>query len=156
MTSAIGFVLLLCGIGTQVYLMIVSIRERRLNSDITGDPWNGRTLEWSTSSPPPFYNFAVIPEVTDQEEFWLMKQAGNPPQQHYEDILLPENTGMGIYISIFAFLMAFGLIWQIVWLVILGAIGAIACVIRISFDEHREYVLTANEIAHIEATRREG
>ncbi len=72
----IGFVIIMCGVVTQVYQIIESIKQRKQHLDTTGDPWNGRTLEWATSSPPPFYNFAVIPTVTSHEEFWDMKKRG--------------------------------------------------------------------------------
>ena len=146
-TAAMGFVIIICGVITQIYQIIVSIKERKQHLDTTGDPWNGRTLEWATSSPPPFYNFAVIPTVTSHEEFWDMKKKRHQPPKQYEDIVLPKNTGMGIYISGFAFIFGFALVWQILWLAVLGLIGAIACVIIRSFDEDTEYVLTAAEVA---------
>ncbi len=149
-TALIGFLFLLAGILTQVYQLVVSIKERNQNRDTTGDPWNGRTLEWSTSSPPPFYNFAIIPHVTSDEEFWTMKKQGIKPSTDYKDIHTPRNTGWGIYISIFAFLFSFGIVWHMYWLILLGVIGVAACIIILSFDEHMEYVLPAKEIARIE------
>lgn len=153
-TSLIGFAILSCGVLTQIMQIIVSIRTRKRHRDKTGDPWDGRTLEWSTSSPPPFYNFAVIPTVHGREAFWAMKNRGHTPSQKYEDILMPKNTGMGIYISGFAFLMGFALVWSIIWLFFLGAIGVIACLVIRSFDEDTEYVLSASEIEKLE--RRHG
>lgn len=155
-TSTVGFVIISCGIITQIYQLIVSIKGRKQLRDTTGDPWNGRTLEWATSSPPPFYNFAVIPTVTSNDEFWNMKKRGLQPQRHYEDILLPKHTGMGIYISGFAFLVGFALVWEILWLIALGLIGVIACIIILSFDENMEYVLTAAEVEQIEASKVRG
>jgi cytochrome o ubiquinol oxidase subunit I len=156
-TSIVGFCIIVCGIITQVYQIVVSVRGKKQYLDTTGDPWNGRTLEWATiSSPPPFYNFAVIPTVTGPEEFWAMKKRGYQPQKQYEDILLPKNTGMGIYISVFAFLFGFAVVWHILWLVVLGLVGVIVCVIRVSFDENMEYVLTAAEVAQIEASKVRG
>ena len=155
-TSAIGFLIIMCGIITQVIQIIVSIKERKQNLDTTGDPWNGRTLEWATTSPPPFYNFAVIPDVTSREEFWEMKKNGRKLSKEYKDILMPKNTGMGIYISGFAFLMGFGLVWHIIWLIVFGLAGVVACMIIRSFDEDTEYVLSAKEIAQIEKTKAPG
>lgn len=149
-TAFIGFLIITCGCLTQVYQLIVSIRERKSHVDTTGDPWNGRTLEWSTSSPPPFYNFAVIPTVESRDELWYMKQRGEKPSQHYEAIELPKNTGMGIYMAGFAFLLGFGLVWHMLWLAVLGLIGAIVCFIIRSFDEHTEYELSAEEVAEME------
>ncbi len=152
-TSTIGFFLIVCGIITQVWQIFVSIKEKKQHLDRTGDPWNGRTLEWATSSPPPFYNFAVIPTITSHEEFWSMKKRGISIQKHYEDILLPKNTGMGIYISGIAFVVGFALVWQVFWLALLGLFGVVACIIILSLDENREYVLPKAKVAEIERMR---
>ncbi len=149
-TALIGFLLICCGILTQVIQLIVGFREK--HRDTTGDPWDGRTLEWSTSSPPPFYNFAVIPTVTSREPFWDRKRHPLPPE-HYKPIEVPKCTGMGIYIAGFGFLAGFALVWHIFWLFILGIIGVIACIIRYSFDEETEYELSAEEIELIEKRR---
>ncbi|MDP1815171.1 MAG: cbb3-type cytochrome c oxidase subunit I, partial [Leadbetterella sp.] len=82
-TSTIGFIVISCGIATQIYLVIKSIRQRKQHLDKTGDPWNGRTLEWATHSPPPFYNFAVVPPITSHEPFWDLKQKGWKPSKKY-------------------------------------------------------------------------
>lgn len=148
-TAAIGFFILLCGGITQIIQFIVSVKEKKRHLDTTGDPWNGRTLEWSTTSPPPFYNFTKTPTVTSHEEFWEMKKRGLPPKE-YEDIVLFKNTGMGIYISGFAFLLAFAFVWHILWLGILGLVGIVACTMIRSFDEQTEYVLKAEEIEKME------
>jgi cytochrome o ubiquinol oxidase subunit I len=150
-TSLVGFILILCGVGSQVLQLIVSIRERKRNLDKTGDPWNGRTLEWSTSSPPPFYNFAVIPRVSSHEAFWEMKKRGHQRKLSYENIELPKNTGMGLYISGFAFLFGFAAVWHLIWLALIGLAGIIACLIIRSFDEHTEYELTAEKVKRMEA-----
>lgn len=151
-TASIGFVIIVIGIATQIYQLIISHRERKQNLDTTGDPWNGRTLEWATSSPPPFYNFVTIPTVTSREEFWEMKKRGEKPKKIYEDILLPKNTGMGVYVSGFAFLLGFSLVWQIPFFGIIGAIGVIGCLIIRAFDKETEYVLTAAQVEKLEAT----
>lgn len=155
-TAAVGFGIIMCGIITQVQQVIVSIKKRKKHRDTTGDPWNGRTLEWSTSSPPPFYNFAVIPTVTGREEFWQRKQRGDRSKEKYQDILIFKNTGMGIYISAFAFLFGFAIVWQIIWLSLLGLIGVIICIILRSLDDDIEYVLTVAEIKKIETANRRG
>lgn len=154
--ATVGFVIIMCGCITQIFQIIISMKRKKQHLDTTGDPWNGRTLEWATTSPPPFYNFAVIPTVTSRDEFWNMKKQGHQPKKQYEDIEMPKNTGMGIYISAFAFLVGFALVWHILWLGILGVIGAIACIIIRSFDEHTEYELSAEEIAHIETSKARG
>lgn len=121
--------------------------------DTTGDPWDGRTLEWATASPPPAYNFAVIPEVHDRDAFWDMKQRGLTKPQKYEDIRMPKNTGMGVYISAFCFIVGFAFVWHINWLAVLGIIGAIACTIIRSLQGENEYTITAEELEKMEAKR---
>jgi cytochrome o ubiquinol oxidase subunit 1 len=159
--AALGFVIIACGAAFQILQGIVSVKQRKQNLDTTGDPWNGRTLEWATASPPPVYNFALIPKVRERDAFWDMKKAnseqalpagrqGIAKSEKYEDIIMPKNTAMGIYISGFAFLFAFALIWHITWLVLVGLVGAIACVIIRSFDEGTEYRIPAREVAKIE------
>jgi cytochrome o ubiquinol oxidase subunit 1 len=152
-TAFIGFLIILCGILVQVYQFIISYRERKEHRDTSGDPWNGRTLEWSTTSPPPFYNFAVIPTITSREEFWEMKKSGYKPPEHYEDIVLPKNTGMGVYVSGFAFLLGFALVWHILWLGVVGVVGIIGCIILRSLEEETEYILSAEEVEKLEAKR---
>jgi len=155
-TSMVGFVIIICGLLTQIWQIIVSVRDRKQNLDTTGDPWNGRTLEWSTSSPPPFYNFALIPTVMSRDEFWRRKKEGLKKIKKYEDIELPKNTGMGIYISGFAFFMGFALVWQILLLAIVGLVGIIICLILRSLDQEAEYVLTAKEVKQIETMSAHG
>ncbi|MDE2589747.1 MAG: cbb3-type cytochrome c oxidase subunit I, partial [Patescibacteria group bacterium] len=152
-TSAIGVVIIGIGVMLQVLQIIVSIRNRKKNIDSTGDPWNGRTLEWATSSPAPFYNFAVIPQVTDKDAFWEMKKRKNK-EPEYEDIVLPKNTALGIYVAGFALLAGFAMVWHIFWLAIAATIGAIVCVVIRTFDEETEYILPASEVAKLERERK--
>ncbi len=98
------FIIISCGVIAQIIQLIVSIRKRKQHLDTTGDPWNGRTLEWSTSSPPPFYNFATLPQVTSREPFWDWKKNGWKSKAEYKDIELPKNTGQGVYIAAFGLL----------------------------------------------------
>jgi cytochrome o ubiquinol oxidase subunit 1 len=152
--AGIGVVIIACGAITQVWQVIVSIKERKQNMDATGDPWDGRTLEWATTSPAPFYNFAVIPTVEGRDAFWDMKKRGASAGVKYEDIELPRNTAMAIYLSVFVFLFGFAMVWHIIWLIVLGLAGAIACVIIRSFDENTEYTLTAAEVEKIELAQK--
>ena len=149
--SFIGSLIISLGVVLQVLQIIVSIRQRKQLADTTGDPWNSRTLEWATSSPPPFYNFAVIPEVHGRDAFWEMKKEKKETQPKYEDIHMPKNTASGIYISIFVFLIGFAFVWHITWLVIVGILGSIYFLIQRAFDEDTEYTLPAAEVAKIEA-----
>lgn len=152
--STIGLAIIICGIIVQVFQIIISIKERKQNRDITGDPWNGRTLEWLTTSPPPHYNFAIIPTITSRDAFWNMKQDGLQPKHEYHDIELPKPTSMGIYISCFAFLAGFAIVWHILWLIALGIVGIIVCIIILSFDEDMEYILSSTKVAQTERSKR--
>jgi cytochrome o ubiquinol oxidase subunit 1 len=147
--AGIGLVIISCGALLQVVQIVVSIRDRKKNR-ATNDPWNGRTLEWATSSPAPFYNFAVIPMVKNRDAFWDMKQRKSTAPVVYQDIEMAKNTGMGIYLSAFVFLLGFAMVWHIIWLAVLGLFGAIACVIIRSFDENTEYILKAAEVERLE------
>lgn len=156
MTSVIGFIVIALGAGMQVLQIIVSIWQRKKNRDTTGDPWGGRSLEWSTPSPVPFYNFAIIPRVTGRDAFWEMKEKGivSSPDK-YEDIELPKNTAMGIYVAFFALVFAFAMVWHMTLFAILGLLGIIVCVVLRTFDEDTTYVIPAAEVERIENERRQ-
>lgn len=151
--SLIGGLIIMLGVALQVAQIIASFMQKRHLADTTGDPWDSRNLEWSTDSPPPSYNFAIIPEVTTKDAHWEAKQHPQA-EPEYEDILMPKNTATGIYISALAFLMGFALVWHINWLAIISIIGIIVIVVRRMFDEHTEYILPAAEVAKIEAERK--
>lgn len=150
--SLIGGLIIAVGLALQVVQIIATFIQKRHLTDTTGDPWDGRTLEWSMSSPPPSYNFAVIPEVTSRDAFWEMKQSGLP-EPHYEDIHMPKNTASGIYISVFAFLAGFGFVWEIVWLAVVSVIAIIICLIARAFNDDSEYTITAAEVKEMEEAR---
>jgi len=149
--AGIGALTIALGVAFQVLQLIVSIVQREKNRDVTGDPWNARTLEWSTTSPAPVYNFAVLPEVHDRDAFWATKQSDiKPTAIRYHDIMMPKNSSLGIIIAGFAFICGFALIWHIVWLAAIGLIGAIISVIIRTTDDDTEYRITAKEIEKIE------
>lgn len=150
--ASVGVVLIFSGVGLQVLQFIVSVKQRHKNRDVTGDPWNGRTLEWSTPSPPPLYNFAFIPEVEHRDAFWMSKQEKERKQvkQSYKEIHMPKNSAMGLYIGLFSFLFSFGLIWYMFWLSVIAAIGIIACIVLHLVQKHPDYHLTAAEVEKIE------
>lgn len=151
MISLLGAIIIVCAISLQVLQVIVSVMQKNKHLDKTGDPWNGRTLEWATSSPPKFYNFAIIPQVTSRDAFWEMKKKGGQKEKiKYEDIEMPKNTALGLYVAAFIFLIGFAFIWQIIWLIVVGIIGALVCVVIRTFDEHTEYIIPAAEIARME------
>ncbi len=151
-TMLIGGLLIASGVGLQLAQILASIIERKRLADTTGDPWNGRSLEWSTASPPPAYNISKIPTVTTRDAFWEMKQKGQG-EPAYEDIHVVKNTAAGIYISIFAFLAGFGFVWNIVWLWVASLIAIIVSIVVRSFTEDTEYTVTAAEVKALEEER---
>lgn len=148
--AGIGALIIALGLGVQVLQLLVSIKNRKKNRDGTGDPWNGRTLEWSTTSPPPFYNFAHTPEVHSRDAFWVMKHEKTAQVKPYHDLHMPKNSAMGFYIGFFSFLLSFGLVWYMFWLAALGTLGIIGCVIKHLYEKEPEYYVTAREIEQIE------
>jgi cytochrome o ubiquinol oxidase subunit 1 len=153
--AALGACVITLGVLCLIVQLWVSIRRRRDARDLSGDPWNGRTLEWLTSSPPAPYNFAVLPEVRDLDAFLDMKKRGVAYLKpgRYVDIHMPKNTAAGVALGALAFLLGFGMIWHMWWLAIVCALGAFAVVIARSFDDHTEYLLPAAEVERLEARR---
>jgi cytochrome o ubiquinol oxidase subunit I len=155
MVAALGVAVIGLGILFQVIQLFVSIRERRALSDPTGDPWDGRTLEWMTSSPPAVYNFAKIPVVDEIDALTEMKEKGvaySRPDK-YDDIEMPKNAPHGLIIGGLVFVFGFALVWSIWWLVILAALGMLVTVIARSMDDDLHYVIPAAEVERIENER---
>lgn len=150
MVAAAGAGVICIGIALQALQIYVSIKQRKQNRDTTGDAWNGRTLEWSMASPPPVYNFAVIPEVHGRDPFWAMKHERMHTTRHYEDIPMPKNSPLGMYIGVFSFLFGFGVIWHIHWLAILSFVGILASVIARLCVKETEIVIPASRVKEIE------
>lgn len=141
--AASGILFILIGVILQNVQLLVSIIQRKKNWDTTGDPWNGRTLEWSTLSPPPFYNFAFTPEVDDRDPFWAMKHHPKPAPEEtiYHDIHMPKKSPMGMFIGAFSLTLGFAIIWHIWWLAIAGVLGVLVClIIRLSNDHFDHYI----------------
>jgi cytochrome o ubiquinol oxidase subunit 1 len=155
LVAAGGVAVILIGIVLQLVQLAVSIKQRHATRDLTGDPWNGRTLEWATSSPPAVYNFAKTPMVHDIDAFMDMKEKGIAYQQpdQYHDIEMPKNTAKGLIIGAFAFLFGFAIIWYIWWLAIISALVMLFTVIARAFDDHTDYIIPAAEIERIENQR---
>jgi cytochrome o ubiquinol oxidase subunit 1 len=148
--AAVGAATIFAGVGFQILQLVYSIWKRDENRDLTGDPWNGRTLEWATTSPAPEYNFAVIPEVTGRDAFWTLKHKRKEEKPVYEDIYMPDNSGMPILIAAAAFAGGFAVIWHIWWLAVLGLLGVILLVIIRTTSGDHEHRLTAAHIAKLE------
>jgi len=152
--AGVGVAIICVGVGFQLLQLFVSIIMRNQNR-VGNDPWDGRTLEWATTSPPPEYNFAVIPTVTTQDAFWESKKNKDEPVTPiYKDIWLPKRSGAGIIIGGFALAFGIAVIWHIWWLLIVGLIGVVVTlIIRLTNDETEE-VLTAAEIAKHELLKK--
>jgi cytochrome o ubiquinol oxidase subunit 1 len=154
LVAELGAIVILLGILCQAVQLYVSIRNRSSHRDLTGDPWNGRTLEWSTSSPPPAYNFAVMRRVETIDAFWEMKQRGLPTTEPaYEPIEMPRNTPIGFVIAFFAVVTGFSLIWYIWWAAILGLVAILVTVLVFGWSEDREREIPPDEIARLERAR---
>jgi len=152
--AGVGAVLILIGILFQIAQLVVSIRQREQLRDHTGDPWDGRSLEWATSSPPPVFNFAFMPDVTGGDAYWsqkaLARQNAPVEERQYEPIEMPRNSPTGFICAFFATVMGFALIWHIWWMVIAGFVGAFATFVVFAWRDHDEYQIPADEVARID------
>jgi cytochrome o ubiquinol oxidase subunit 1 len=151
--AAIGALSVLCGIGCQVAQLVVSIRKRHARTDHAGDPWGGQTLEWSTSSPPPEYNFAVQPVVNSLDAFQAAKDSGAAYiwPERYENIEVPRNTAVALIFGALAFLLGFAVVWHIWWLATLALLATIGTVIARSFAIDTTRIIAADQVAETEA-----
>ncbi len=153
--AGVGTILMAIGVICQVIQLAVSIRHREELRDRTGDPWDGRSLEWATASPPPVFNFAVLPYVTGEDAYWALKakasQLAEPEDEpDYKPIEMPRNSPTGFVSAFFATVMGFALIWHIWWMVIAGFIGAFATFVAFAWRDHDEYEIPAEEVARID------
>lgn len=153
--ALIGALVIACGIAALGIQLVVSIRNRNANLDMTGDPWDGRSLEWSTASPAPFYNFAHVPTITSLEPHWDAKKAGTAYVEPttYEDIHMPRNTGAGFIIAAISLALCFALVWHIWPLAIVSLLGMIVAFIVRTYDRDVDYYVPAAEVAAIERAR---
>jgi cytochrome o ubiquinol oxidase subunit 1 len=157
--AAGGAAIILIGIILQIAQFVVSIRRREELRDETGDPWNGRSLEWATPSPPPAFNFAVLPNIQGEEAYWGMKQRaiqharlGEEPV--YADVEMPRNSPTGFVCAFFATIMGFALIWHIWWVVGVAALGAYATFVVFAWRDVDEYIIPAETVARIDRANR--
>jgi len=157
--AMVGALVIFAGIVLTIWQLVYSIRTRDRRLDLTGDPWDGRTLEWLTLSPPPHFNFAVLPDVHGEEPYWTRKQTALREEQlieepDYEPIEMPVNTPTGIIVAFFASICGFAIIWYIWWLAILGLIGAFAVFVWYAWRDEHEHIIPADEVRRIEQERR--
>jgi cytochrome o ubiquinol oxidase subunit I len=150
-----GALFILCGIAFLAIQLAVSIHDRAALAVSTGDPWNGRTLEWATAAPPAAYNFAVVPQVHGIDAWWAMKKSGTAAHRPagFHDIILPDDSSAGVALGATSFVFAFAMIWQIWWLVTVGGFGMFAAVLSQTFRDHAEYRIPASEVEAIESSR---
>lgn len=150
--AAVGACIIMVGIILQFIQLYVSIRDRDQNRDTTGDPWNGHTLEWSTASPPQFYNFAKLPQVDDIDAFTDAKEKGLAYQglKHYQPIHMPKNTSSGILMALGITAAGFAAIWHILWLAIVGLVGAFIVFLFRAYNNDVDYYVQPDEVARIE------
>ncbi|HEX8046392.1 cytochrome o ubiquinol oxidase subunit I [Rhizobium sp.] len=152
--AAFGAGLIAIGIACFLIQIGVSFMKREELRDHTGDPWNGRTLEWSTSSPPPNYNFAFTPMVYDHDAWWDMKNRGyTRPTEGFIPIHMPKNTGTGVILGALSIAFAFGMIWYIWWLAAITFVAMIAITIGHTFNYKRDFYIPADEVVKTETER---
>ena len=151
--AVLGAGLILCAMATWAIMLLVSIRRRQSYAVPVGDPWDGRTLEWSVSAPPPEYNFAVLPVVEGVDPFWLTKEKGAAYRAHdrYDDITMPKNSAVGPVVGVSLGFAAFGAVWHIWWLAIAGLLVCWGAVILRSFVTDTKRVIAADEVRATEA-----
>jgi len=157
--AAAGAVIITVGVVLQVVQLVVSIRNREALRDETGDPWDGRSLEWSTASPPPAFNFAVLPNVEGEDAYWRMKSKAREEgaalaEPDYEAIEVPRNSPSGFVCAFFATIIGFSLIWHIWWFAAVGFLGAYATFVVFAWRDHGEDVIAADEVARIDRANR--
>jgi cytochrome o ubiquinol oxidase subunit 1 len=152
--AAFGAVLILGGIIALLIQIGVSIAKREDLRDLTGDPWDARTLEWSTSSPPPAYNFAFTPVVHDHDAWSDMKERGYVrPLQGYRSIHMPKNTGAGVVLAGLSLICGIGLIWYVWWLAAISFLALLVVAIGHTFNYHRDFHIPAEAVGRTEAER---
>jgi cytochrome o ubiquinol oxidase subunit 1 len=157
--AGVGTVVIFIGVACQVIQLVVSIRNRHALRDEMGDPWDGRSLEWSTTSPPPAFNFATMPNVEGEEPYWSIKRRAIETQDlakepDYKAIHMPRNSPTGFICAFFSTITGFALIWEIWWMVAAGLVAAFATFVVFAWWDKREYEIPAEEVAKVERERR--
>jgi cytochrome o ubiquinol oxidase subunit 1 len=157
--SVAGVGVMILGVLCQIIQLIVSIRNRDKLRDLSGDPWDGRSLEWYTLSPPPHFNFAVLPDVHGDEAYWTTKREAIEreqlaPEPDYQPIHMPKNSPTGVVTAFATTVIGFALIWHIWWLAILGFVGAYATFVGFAWRDEEEYEVGIDELRAAERKRR--
>jgi cytochrome o ubiquinol oxidase subunit 1 len=157
--AELGAMLIMAGIACQVVQLVVSIRNRAALRDLTGDPWDGRSLEWATASPPPAFNFAVLPDVHGAEAYWDIKETAREQamlraEPSYHAIEAPRNTPTGFVAAVLATVFGFAMIWHIWWLAGLSLVGALATLLVFAWRERTEVEIPAAVVAAIDRANR--
>jgi cytochrome o ubiquinol oxidase subunit 1 len=159
LAAGFGIIFMIGSAVAQVIQLVVSYRQRDVLRDELGDPWDGRSLEWATTSPPPAFNFAVLPNVRGEEPYWEMKRHAIEAQQmsaepDYRPIEMPRNSPTGFITAFFSTITGFALIWHIWWLVGVGLVGAYAVFVWFAWRDVPEYIVPAEEVAKVDRARR--
>ncbi len=157
--SLAGVAILALGVIAQVTQLVVSIRDRETLRDVTGDLWDGRSLEWATPSPAPFFNFAILPNVEGEEAYWGIKLRAVETQQLapepvYAPIEMPVNSPVGVYTAFFASVFGFAMVWYIWWLAIVALVAAFAGFVVFAWRDVHEFEVPAEEVARVDRARR--
>jgi cytochrome o ubiquinol oxidase subunit 1 len=158
--AAFGAAMIAGGIGCQVMQFYVSIKHRKDLADISGDPWDGRSLEWITTSPPPPFNFAVLPNVEGEEAYWGIKGQARENRElserpKYEAFHMPRNSPTGFVTAFFTTALGFAAVWHIWWLFILGFLGAWATFVVFAWRDENEIEISADDARRLDDERRQ-
>ena len=159
LVAGVGALIITAGIGLQIAQLVYSIRHRDELRDEFGDPWDGRSLEWATASPPPSFNFAVLPHIEGEEPYWGIKQRAFEQlhladEPEYEEIEMPRNSPTGFMSAFFATFMGFALIWHIWWLVGVAFVGAFAVFVGFAWRDRTEEMIPVEEVARVNRANR--
>jgi cytochrome c oxidase subunit I len=118
--ATVGAYMLGIGMALMVFNLIKSIRA---GQPAPADAWDGRTLEWTTSSPPAKHNFDFTPQVRARDDYWdkkyNRKQEKDPePDAH---IHLPPGSYVPLVVAFGLMLLGAGVIFTL-WLSVIGGI----------------------------------
>ncbi|KTW00529.1 cytochrome o ubiquinol oxidase subunit I [Sphingomonas yabuuchiae] len=153
--ALLGALMIAGGIGAFLVQIGVSIWKKEDLRDVTGDPWDGRTLEWATSSPPPDYNFAFTPVIHELDAWYDMKdKKAQAPIEGYRPIHMPKNTGTGVIIAGLSTAFGFGMIWYMWWLAAIALVGVVVVAIWHTFNYDRDFYIPVEEVVATESERR--